>query len=239
MVLQITAEPVPAMWGVRLVATGAEGPVSWSRDDGAADPVPVATGVEVIDRTAPLNQPLVYIAEDGSTRAEADPVTIAATAPILGSLLSPETLPVVVEQYRPLRWEGTSTIHKVLGAHEPYVSVGEAASPSGTLVIRAATGGDRLALVRLLSSGEPMLLRTTCPDRLDTLRFVAAGWEDPFASDGARQGTSRILVDFQTIADVEAMVFPPGWNYNALHAAHATYNEVKASYATYASVVAG
>ena len=139
----------------------------------------------------------------------ADPVEMAADLPILSQTMNSGARPVHVESYRPYRGEGRSVWHPVIGRSDPFVSIFPATYPQGELVIRAADNTERTELIRLMQPGDPLLIRSTCPDRLDTFTFLMLGWEDPYTRDDAQGGPSLIRIQYQRVTEVQRRVDTP------------------------------
>jgi len=239
MAMTVAAEVVASLWGVRLTASGATGDVDWYRDDEGGDQILVGTGEEIIDRTCGLNIPLVYTAVDDTASVNTGIVRVDSDHPVLGNGLIPVARQVQVVSYRPLSWEATSTYHRVLGSRKPFVTAAPAIDPSGTLVLRARDRAERYLLVGMLTAGDPLLLRTTEPDRLDTLTFVMTNLSDPFVRETMREGETRLQVEFQAVAAIRDQVVPASWTYEALKSSWPDYRAVEAAYADYVSLLAG
>ena len=237
--MDITVELVPPQMAVRLTATGAVGDVAWYEDQGATDRA-VGTGGVVIDRAAPLNRPLTYFATDDEGSAIADPITISTARSHLGSTLSSDSHPVTVVSWRPLEGEGRTVWHPILGRPDPFVTIHPAQYPAGLLRLLLADAGERERLLRLLQPGDPLLLRTACPERAPTMTFVMTAWSDPFLGDGRRDGRAYLDVSFQQVTESVGLQPPPAdRNYATLPLEAADYAALKALHATYLAVMDG
>ena len=239
MALTVAVAPVPAMWGFRLTATGYTGVVSWYRVAGGTD-LHLGDGPTVLDRGCPLNEPVTYFATDDLALEVADPVEMPADLPVLAQTMNSAARPVHVQSYRPYRGEGRSVWHPVIGRSDPFVSIFPATYPQGELVLRAADNTERTELIRLMQPGDPLLIRTTCPERLDTFTFLMLGWEDPYTSDEAQGGPSLIRVQYQRVTEVGSAWTPsPDWTYQEVLGTHPTYQAVLDAYPTYQALLEG
>lgn len=234
----VTAE-VLANWSVRLTAAEYTGTVSWYRSEGAD--VHVGDGPVIEDRTAPLNQPLTYYATDDLTTVLlANPVTIHAPNPVLSSTMSNAAKAVTVVSSRPYQGQGRSVWHPVIGRSDPFVSVFPALYPSGVLVLRCPTNDDRVALVRdLLQPGHPLLLRSTCRDRVDTMTFLMISWSDPFPVDTMREGPTHLEISYQRVTEVAPAYTPPARTYQQVMDERVTYQAVVDYHRSYQALLDG
>ena len=240
MALTVTVTPVPAMWGYRLTATGYSGVVSWYRAAGATD-LHLGDGPTVLDRGVRLNEPVTYFAtDDVDLVVAASPVEMAADLPVLAQTMNSAAKPVHVDSYRPYSGEGRSVWHPVIGRSDPFVSIFPATYPQGELVLRAADNAERTELIRMMQPGDPLLIRSTCPDRLDTMTFLMLGWNDPYARDEAQGGPSLIRIRYQRVTEVLAAWTPsPDWTYQAVLDTHPTYQAVLDAFPTYQALLDG
>lgn len=233
----VTAEVLPN-WSVRLTATSYTGQVDWFRVAGRD--VPLGSGPVIEDRAAPLNQPVTYYATDDVSTVSSSPVTINATGPVLSSTMSNVAMLVTVVSFRPYAGEGRSVWHPVIGRSDPFVSVFPAMYPGGDLVIRAGTNDERVNLIQsLLQPGHPLLLRSTCLDRLDTMVFLMTSWSDPFAVDTMREGATHLTLSFQRVTEVTPAYVPPARSYQNMLDENSTYQVVLDDYATYQGLLDG
>ena len=235
----ITATVDAALYAVKLTATGATGTVEWFRRYAGAN-TPIGTGTTLWDYTADLNRPYEYVATDDVSSEVAGPVTIAADGPVLASTTSPLAKRVTVVDYRPLTMEGRSVWHPVLGRRDPFVTIHPTLYPSGTLRLWAATNTDRVAITELMDGGEPLLLRSTCPDRVDTMTFIVLRGSDPFAGEGRKHGPAYLELEFQMVSEVAGVAPPaPDRTYQTVVDDHPTYTDVLDGYATYRGLLDG
>jgi hypothetical protein len=238
--MEITATVEPSLWAVRLHATGATGAVEWTRrSPGGVDTI-VGTWDLVWDYGPELNRPYTYIATDDTSAEVSQTVTVTADRPVLASTTSPIAYPVTVVEYRPLRGEGVTRWHPVLGRSDPFVTIHPALYPSGLLRLLAPDHTTRIQLWQLLEGGEPLLLRTTCADRVDSMTFVATSWEDPFLGAAARSGPATIDIDFQRITEVPGIAPPiPDRTWQTILDGHTTWQDVLGSYKDWRAVLDG
>jgi len=241
MALTISTAPVPSIWAVRLTATGYTGTVSWYRDTANSSDVYVGDGSTVLDRTVPLDEPVTYYATDDLTLQTAAPLTLPSGGlPVLSSTMNSTAYAVTVVSYRPYRGQGVSVWHPVIGRSDPLVSIFPALYPAGDLVLRVPDNDTRTNLILLLQPGDPLLLRSTCHDRLDTMTILMTSWEDPYVSAEAQGGPSYLRITYQRVTDVApAWEPPPDRTYQTVLTDHATYQAVLTDYPTYQGLLDG
>lgn len=233
----VTAVVEPSSYSVRLTATAYTGTVSWYRVE--ARDVPLGDGPVIEDRGAPLNQPVTYYAVDDVSTVSTTPVTVTAEYPVLSSTMSNAALPVTVVRHRPKDFQGRSVWHPVIGRSDPFVSVFPMTYPSGVLVLLAATNQDRLDLIELMTPGYPLLIRSTCPDRLDGMTFTVTSARDPFQSDEMREGATYLELDYQQVTAVSPAWSPPARTYQDVLDEDNTYADVLTHYGSYQDLLDG
>lgn len=237
--MDVSVQVLGSVWGARLTATGYTGVVSWYRAAGGTD-VHLGDGADVVDRAPPLNEPVTYFATDDAALVVADPVTIGADLPVLSSTMFSTARGVRVISYRPYQGEGQSVWHPVPGRSDPMVSIFPATYPQGELVLRAADNAERTALIQLLQPGDPLLIRTTCHDRLDTMTFLMLRWTDPYAGDDAQSGPVDLTITYQRVTEVApAWTPPPTWTYAAVLDTYPTYQAVLDAFSSYQALADG
>jgi hypothetical protein len=239
MALAVGVSEVPGAWSVRLTASGATGGVQWVRDEAGRETV-IGTGLDVVDRYAPLNTLLYYIATDDTATAVSAPITISSEYPVLASSMYGTSRQVTVVAQQPNSWRARSVWHPVLDrADGPVVSIFEAEWREGSMVLGLADRDERHDLIGMMMRGDPLILRTTCPDRVDDLTILPLEWSDPYITNGRFDSGQRLDVRYQSVTpEPPAYVPPPEWTYSEVLAAHATYSEVLATYATYSDLLA-
>lgn len=239
MPLTVTAAEVPGTWAVRLTATGATGTVTWWRDQSGRQTF-IGTGVDLIDRMVPLNTEVYYTATDDTATVEAGPVTIATDYPVLSSSMYGTTRQVTVVAQQPNTWRARSVWHPVLDRTDgPVVSIFDAEWREGFMVLGLADRDERHALIDMMMRGDPLILRATCPDRVDDLTILPLQWSDPYITPGVFDSGQRLEVTYQAVTpEPPAYVPPPAWTYGDVVTAHATYSEVLGTYDTYGDLLA-
>jgi hypothetical protein len=239
MALAVSVSEVPGAWSVRLTASGATGEVLWVRDEAGWQTI-IGTGLDVVDRYAPLNTLLYYIAQDDTANVVGGPITISSDYPVLASSMYGTSRQVTVVAQQPNSWRARSVWHPVLDrADGPVVSIFEAEWREGTMVLGLADRDERRDLIGILMRGDPLILRATCPDRVDDLTILPLAWSDPYITDGRLDSGQRLEVTYQSVTpEPPAYIPPPEWTYGDVLAAHATYSEVLATYATYSDLLA-
>lgn len=240
--MDITVTVEPATFAVRLEATGATGQVDWfARRLGVDRYVGYTAGDGVIyDRQPDLNVTYEYVAGDDLETLVSAPVSVTATRPVLSSTTSAIATEVTVVTVRPYRGEGRSVWHPVLGRNDPLVTVHRALYPSGQLTLDAPTPSVREELLAMLDRGEPLLLRSTCAERVDTMQFIMTAWEDPFRTDGRKGGPAYLVIDYQQVTRATGIVPPdPNRTYQTVLDMHPTYQDILATWADYRALLDG
>jgi hypothetical protein len=195
----------------------------------------------VLDRTIPLDEPVTYYATDDLTLKTAPPLTVPSGGlPVLSSTMNSTAYAVTVVSYRPYQGQGASVWHPVIGRSDPLVSIFPALYPAGELVLRVPDNDTRTNLILMLTPGDPLLLRSTCHDRLDTLTFLMTSWEDPYVSPDAQGGPAYLRIRYQRVTDVApAWQPPPDRTYQTVLTQHATYQAVLDTYPSYQALLDG
>jgi hypothetical protein len=231
--VQITATVVESVAAVKLTAAGATGEVHWFRRYGGVD-TPIGTGAVLWDYGVPLNLPHEYRATDDETVATAGPVTVTSDRPVLASTISNIAARVTVRTAHPLRGEGQSVWHPVLGRSDPYVTIHPALYPAGSLILHTPTAAERQRVRDLLERGEQLLLRSTCPDRIPTMNILMTSWE------WESWDSPWLLVEFQQVTDEPGLLPPPpDRTYQTVLDESATYAAVLDAHATYRDLLDG
>lgn len=235
----IATEVIASAWAVRLTATGATGTVDWYRSEGGSDTA-LGSGATVVDRGCRLNTPITYWATDDIDLVVAPPVTVAAERPVLSSTVHGTAREVTVIRFRPYSGEGRSVWHDVIGRTDPPVSIFPAVYPSLELVLRIHDDQERAALIRMLQPGDPLMLRSVCPPRLDDMTVLMRTWSDPFPDDSLREGPGELRITCQRTSEV-----PPAWTppadrtYQTVLDEHADYQSVLDGHTTYQALLDG
>ena len=239
MALTATATEVPGTWAVRLTATGATGTVQWVRDESGRQTV-IGTGTDVIDRLVPLNTPVIYVATDDTATAVTSEVTVASDYPVLSSSMFGTARQITILAQQPNTWSARSVWHPILDRTDgPVVSIFDAEWRAGQMVLTLADRDERHALIDMLMNGDPLILRSPCPDRVDELTILPLQWSDPYVVDGDWNSGQRLEVSYQSVTpEPPAYVPPPAWTYADVLTAHDTYTEVLTVYATYQDLLA-
>lgn len=234
----VTAVVEPSSYGVRLTATSSTGQVDWYR--AAGRDVFLGSGAVLDDRTADLNTPLTYYAVDDVSTVTTSPVTITAAGPVLSAPTLGVARLVTVVSFRPYTGEGRSVWHPVIGRSDPFVSMFPALYPSGELVLRCPTNSGRQDIIQtFLQPGAPLLLRSTCVDRLDTMTFLMTSWSDPFAVDTMREGATHLSISYQRVTEVKPADMPPARTYQQVLVGSGTYRVVVDGFTDYTGLLNG
>ena len=204
----IVTATVVQNWAVRLEATENVGTVHWYRDY-ASQVEYLGDGPALIDHTPPLNETINYYAQDDSDTAYANGIVVESDYPILTSTMHGDAVEVTVLDQPPLEWTGRSVAHPILNDPEPRVSVAPASFPRGTLVLYMRSRQERQVLMRMLVMGDPLSLRSTCLEAVDTVVFLPEAWRDPLASESNKAGPRHLEIDFQAVQQAPESYPPP------------------------------
>lgn len=160
----------------------------------------------------PFDDPMVPIAPDGSTTYYAQS-SLGTQESVGGLTPPPSTYPILnipsdplvaavqvtVQTQREWSVSGRTAFYDVIGRNIPYVEPLPAIDRTGQIVLRqehpgGGFPGQALTAVRdMLKTGKPMLLRTVCPERVETLAFVATEWTEVHFGDPNAHGPSRMV----------------------------------------------
>jgi len=240
----LTATVDTSFYGVRLEATGTVGTVRFYRSRAGEDTyLGSATGEPAVwvDYEPELNVSWDYVAIDDADTDVVAGITVPSDVPVLSSTTSSLALEVVVVAFRPYTSEARSVAHAVLGRVDPLVTIHPMLYPSGLLQFYAADNTARQQLLDMLYTGEPLHLRTTCAERLDTIYFLAVTWSDPFTNDQRREGQAYVEVEFQAIGKPTGIIPPDASRtyQTAMVDVFATYQDVLVTWGTYRQLLDG
>ena len=232
------AVEVPGKYAVRLTATAPVGTVTWVRDVGGRQTL-VGDGADIVDRLVPLNTPCTWVAVDDANTKVTEVLTVASGYPVLSSTMFGTAYQVTIIQQSPNEWRARSVFHPVIDRDGPVVSVFDAEWRNGTLTLDLPDRTIRSNLLLMFMRGDPLILRATCPDRVDDLTMLPTRWSDPWAPDGTFN-RQRLEIEYQAVTNEQpAWTPPPGWTYQEALNAHATYQEWLAVYPTYDDLLTG
>jgi hypothetical protein len=225
---------------VRLTATGGTGTPTWWRDQ-AGRATLIGDGADIVDRGIPLNTEVTYFAVDDTDTEVTAPITVASSHPVLSSSMYGTALQVTVTGQAPNRWNGRSVWHPVIDRSEgPVVSIFTAEWRNGTVTLDLPDRATRSALLHMLMQGDPLILRATCPDRVDDLTILPVSWSDPWTVEGQWDSGQRLIIEYQAVSpEPPAWSPPPTWTYQDALNAHASYTEWLGTYSTYGALLAG
>lgn len=221
---------------VVITATPDIGPAYTVRQTGTGSPDPLA----VIDYEVPLRTRVYYSVVDSADNVA---TAVLSEVPVDGCVLSSTFSPgnsarVRVVEDAPHSLEARSAWFDVIGRRDPLVSVDVMRYRSGRLTFYVLGNAQRSAVLGLMFPGDPLLLRTSFPERVDDVIFLPLNVdEDPLVDN---TGGRTIAVDYQAVT---RPIGPhPGstvWTYTALEAFVDTYLEVLSAFPDYASLVLG
>jgi hypothetical protein len=249
----VTASPDPGIGAVRLTVTGGVLPYvvtaspSGDRPDYAvrSTQAPIAgdpTGVAMIDGQIPLNTQTVYQATDATgAQASSAVVAIASTTAILSDGTDPQlAVPVTVVSQPPSEWVARSVWWDVLGVRAPFASYAPMRFRHGDLVLRVETRVHRYELLALVTTGNPMLLRSATPEAVDDTLMIIERMSDPLAVDDIRAGARHFALTYQAITgDLGPYSTDASRMWLTVLDEAATWADLEARYATWAAVLAG
>lgn len=195
-----------------------------------------------LDPEVPLNTATQYVVTDSlGVQGSTTLATVTSTVHVLSDATDPTLFiePIVVAQ-PPNRWDGRTTWWNVLGRRDPFVSVAPLQLRSGDLVLRTDTPAERLALVKLLTPGTPLLLRSPIPANTDDVTMAVASVAEDLLLRDEPDGARHWSITYQAVT---RELGPWGGSvtrtYAALLTEAATYAVLKATRATYNAVRLG
>lgn len=208
---QATLTPLTDQGVVLITVTGATAPVSATATPAGGTRAPYTVrgpwyespaGVwNTRDGDLPLNTDVQYDVRDGSGATVTAGVTrIASNDPILSSALDNQyALPVTVVSQKPNTWEGRTRWWDVLGRRDPFVSQAPLRLRGGDLLLSTDPAGRRPVL-DLLSSGAPLLLRSTRPDAVDDVFMAVETVREELHNADAPVGHSVFALTYQAVS---------------------------------------
>jgi hypothetical protein len=221
---------------VTITATPDRGPVYVVRQTGTGSPDPLV----VVDYEVPLRTRVYYSVVDSANNVA---TAVLVEVPVDGCVLSSTFTPtnsarVRVVEDAPHSLEARSAWFDVIGRRDPLVSVDVMRYRSGRLTFYVRGNAQRSGVLSLMYPGDPLLLRTSFPERVDDVIFLPLNVdEDPVVDN---TGGRTIAVEYQAVT---RPIGPhPGstlWTYLALEAFVDTYVEVLSAFPDYASLVLG
>lgn len=253
MALTITADVEPTSLAVLLTIAGATDPTRLHVDafpqGGAAYRVrtmltPVAGGVAAMDGDASFGVPISYVVTDevnAATAATAAPITVTSTEPMLADALNPSSaVRVVVKSQPPNTWEARSVWWDILGSRAPFVSVAPMRYRNGDLVLYVASADERDAVIRVLASGSPFVLRTPCGDAVDDVIGLPATITEDLVLEADATGPRLLTITYQAVArELGPYAGQAGRTYAAALSESTDYGMVAGRFADYAHLLSG
>jgi hypothetical protein len=202
--MTITATWNPTSYTYTLT-TALTGTVSWWRTvvwpDGRTLGLSLGTGNPVTDTTVPLNGGLVtWYANNGTTQEQLSLTPPSPAGPILSVPSDPGLPAAMVTVLTQREWtvRGRAYLYEVLDRNTPWVEPMPPIERTGELVLRLehpdhqAFPGTVLARVRnMLRTGKPMLLRTVCHTRVETISFIPLDWTETHLGEPNVHGPDR------------------------------------------------
>lgn len=232
---------------VRLTMTGGTPPYAVDASPGGSVPdyrvrstySPVTgdpSGRVALDGEAPLNTPVVYVVTDtAGHQAQSAVVTVTSDAPVLSDATDPgRAIRTRVVSQKPNAWEARSVWWDVLGTREPFVSVAPMRLRNGPLVLRTESRGERSALLDLLATGNPLVLRSTCPDAVDDVVLLVESAAEDLVLTDAPAGPTHWTLTYQAVSrDLGPYAVDPGRSYATVAQSVASYDAVFLTYTDY------
>ena len=252
--MAITAEWSATYYGYELTSALA-GAVSWWKvtnwPDGRVLSIAAGTGNPLRDTMVPTSPGAVttYYAQAASGAEQITLTPPAFAEPLLNvpSDISQHGSPVVVQTQREYTVTGRTAVYEVLDRDVPWVEPMAPIDRRGQLVLRmehpgGAFPGNRLRYVReMLRTGQPMLLRTTCNERVETLSFIAESWTEVHVGQPNSHGPDRLIdISWRAVEPLwgeEAR--PAGVLWFAVPVRYGTWDQVKATGKTWEELAWG
>lgn len=189
-----------------------------------------------VDGEVPLNTATVYVVTDSTgAQASSSEVTVTATDPVLSDAFDPGAAirPTIVSQ-KPNTWEARSVWWDVLGAREPFASIAPMRLRSGTLVLRTDGTPARAAMVALLTPGDPLVLRSTCPGAVDDVTILVETVDEALVLEDDPEGPTLWSLRYQAISrDIGPTTGDAGRTYSVAALEYPTYGYVVVHYVDY------
>lgn len=190
------------------LSTDLAGTIAWWRNtnwaDGRSLSVSVGTGNPIDDTMVPLaaGASSIYYAQSnsgGTNSLAALPPEHAA--PVLSMPSDPtfQAHEVTVQTQREWTVTGRTAIYEVLGRSVPWVEPIPPIERRGQLVLRMEhPGGGFPGMVLdgvrdMLKTGKPLLLRTVCPERVESISFVATSVTEVHLGQPNAHGPGRLV----------------------------------------------
>ena len=203
--MTVAAEWLPGPRGYRVTQSTPTGEVTWYRsvtwDDGRASNVLLGGGATRTDLTVPLDGGTVTYtaADDAGVEVTPGMVPPQPATPVLGLPHDPYTtaVEVVVETMREQITQGRTVFYDILDRNEPYMEPLPPVDRSGVMVLRLEHPGGGFpgptlaALRRIQRTGQPLMLRTTCNERVEDLSFAWMEWTETAFGFGNEHGPDR------------------------------------------------
>jgi hypothetical protein len=250
MALVVVADPSPyGATFVELAVSGGVAPYTWQAFPTSGDPYTVPatitnpSGNLTVDGYAPLARPILYRATD-STGASGE-ATVELPDPgsaVLSDALDPARfmLVTVVDQL-PNAWQARSVWFDVLDRRDPFVAVAPLRFRDGTLVVRVHGNDERRALLALLATGSPLVVRSACGDTLDDVVILPNEVAESLVVDKDKAGPRHVAITYQAVTRDLGPYFPdPEWTWSDVVAdpRHPSWTALVASFASWSDVVA-
>jgi hypothetical protein len=200
----------------------------------------VLTTGTVVDGDVPLGVDVAYTARDAMNATGTDTAHVTSLVPLLSDATDAgHVLPVAVVSQPPNEWEARTKWWDVLGRRDPFVSQAPLRLRGGDLVLAVLTA-DRRAMLDLLASGAPLLLRSPCADRVDDVFMAVERVREELALDTAPAGTRLFRLTYQAISsELGPYVADSGRTYASLLTDAADYGALRYTFLDYVHVRTG
>lgn len=179
--------------------------VVWDRTDpsGYQRRWPYRKGPVLVDTTAPLGVPLTYNATTAGWSGSTAPLTLDVDGARLTRPMAAGSpaVPVVVASQTDSEWTSNSTVLDILGKDAPLVIVGGGIYRQGVLRLRLVGQAERAEVLKLLATGEPLMLRTGCREAVDDVFMAPLSWSEEPASPGRPAGPRYLDIRYKAVRD--------------------------------------
>ena len=197
-----------------------------------------ATPVIARDYEAPLELELDYYAQASDATglgATGGPHSITIDAgeceAWLIDLARPvNSLPILIESFEELHYEAATGVHRVLGRRAPVLTSLPAWTPTGELILLTDDLAERDAMLGVLGSGFPVLVRTHPILGIGNLYAGVTDWVEARIVPAGAAPYRRFRVAVVQVERPDPALFTPS--------VPNTYAAVKASFVDYAEVLA-
>lgn len=254
MALTITTTADPYSYVMRLYVAGGTPPYTVSAQPSGGRPAYTvrspqttvsgdATARNLVDGQIPLGTvaTIYRVTDAAGATVDSAAVSIPAALPVLSDALDPgRFVTLTVVSQKPNHWAPRTVWFDVLGRRDPTVAIGPMRLRDGTLVLRYGADVTRRQVIDLLTPGDPMLLRTPCPNAVDDVTFVVTDLAESLALEDAPAGPTVFTLTYQGVTgDLGPFTGDPSRTYATVAGESTQYAELPLKFVDYASLAAG